>query len=262
MSPGPTPGATLTRRLAAVAGVLLATLTLGAPAHAATAPPATITAGSPVAFSRPQPDRIAVEAPTVAAAPTYRVVPGDTLGAIAGRFCGTFSAYARLAAASGIGNPDLIYPGQVIRLTGCHSAPSTPGPKPATPRPSSPAPAAAPVLAASSSSAADRVVAFALAQVGKRYQWAAAGPNAYDCSGLVVAAYARIGIRLPHQDQDLMRYGRPVSRAELQPGDVIQPFIGHVVIYIGNGRVVEAANSRLGVITNTLYAFRQARRYA
>lgn len=51
----------------------------------------------------------------------YTVVSGDTLSAISARFCGTSANYRSLAAASGIGNPDLIYPGQSIRLA-CHSA--------------------------------------------------------------------------------------------------------------------------------------------
>lgn len=65
--------------------------------------------------------------PTLAATATYRVRSGDTLGAIARRFCGSFTAYHALAAASGIANPDRIFPGQTIKLA-C-SAKSTTRPK-------------------------------------------------------------------------------------------------------------------------------------
>jgi cell wall-associated NlpC family hydrolase len=92
-------------------------------------------------------------------------------------------------------------------------------------------------LAVTSSSPA---ISFALAQVGKPYRWAAAGPAAYDCSGLVLAAYAQVGVRLPHQTGSMIRYGTPVSRAQLQPGDIVFPSRSHVAIYIGGGRIVQA----------------------
>lgn len=189
-----------------------------------------------------------------AAHAVYQVAPGDTLSEIAYAYCGRASAFPALAAATGLPDADRIFPGQRIVLN-C-SASSAGGSALAVAKPR-PAPAQSqPDLAGGAA-----VAAWALTQVGKPYVWAAAGPNAYDCSGLVVAAYARLGIRLPHNDQALMGVGRAVSRSELRPGDVIQPFVGHVVIYIGNGRIVEAANSRLGVITRDMYAFYRARRY-
>ena len=183
--------------------------------------------------------------------PVYDVAPGDTLSQIAYAYCGRADAFPALAAATGLADADRIFPGQRIVLNCAARVASSAGG-------SAPAKAAAPQTSLAGGAA---VVAWALTQVGKPYSWAAAGPNAYDCSGLVVAAYARLGIRLPHQSEELMGKGWAVSRSELRPGDVIQPFIGHVVIYVGNGRIVEAANSRLGVITRDLYAFRQARRY-
>jgi len=90
------------------------------------------------------------------------------------------------------------------------------------------------------------VVAFAVDQVGKPYRWAAAGPGAYDCSGLVLAAYAKVGIRIPHQSGEIVGLGRRVRRGELQPADLVL-WSGHVAIYIGDGRVVEAANRQDGV---------------
>lgn len=123
-----------------------------------------------------------------------------------------------------------------------------------------PKPAKTVAVTVSASGRAGSVVAYALAQVGKSYVWAAAGPNAFDCSGLVMAAYSRIGIKLPHQSESLLSYGTPVSKANLRPGDIVWPYHGHVMIYIGNGKVVEAANPSQGVKISSLYAFMTARR--
>ncbi|MEV8516534.1 C40 family peptidase [Dactylosporangium sp. NPDC051484] len=97
-----------------------------------------------------------------------------------------------------------------------------------------------------SPSAASTVVNFALAQVGKRYVYARSGPDAYDCSGLVLAAYAQVGIKLPHQSEQIAARGRQVPSGQWQPGDVIHTS-GHVAIYLGNGKMVEAANPSSGV---------------
>ena len=94
----------------------------------------------------------------------------------------------------------------------------------------------------SSSKAAQVAVKFALAQIGKPYVFGAAGPGAYDCSGLTMAAWHRAGVNLPHSAADQYNYGHHVNRDQLQPGDLIffyQP-IGHVTIYIGDGLMVSA----------------------
>ena len=201
-----------------------------------------------------------VTPPAVVAPPTsYVVARGDTLGAISARFCGTRSHYPNLAAASGIGNFDLIYPGQRITLD-CSAVPRVVPPAQAA-KPAPTSQRAVAVVAQAPAGKAASVVAFALAQVGRPYVWGAAGPRAFDCSGLVVAAFLRIGISLPHQSEQLLARGTSVSRANLRPGDVIWPEHGHVMIYIGNGRVVEAADPQQGVRTNTVYRFMTARRY-
>ena len=71
--------------------------------------------------------------------------------------------------------------------------------------------------------------------------WAAAGPSEFDCSGLVVWAFAQQGIALPHYTGDLWNLGTHVSQADLQPGDLVF-FFGedHVGIYIGDGLMVDA----------------------
>jgi cell wall-associated NlpC family hydrolase len=96
------------------------------------------------------------------------------------------------------------------------------------------------------SGAAGTVVSFALAQVGKPYVYASAGPSSYDCSGLVMAAYARVGIKLPHQSEQIAARGRQVPAGQWMPGDVIHTS-GHVAIYLGNGKMVEAANPSAGI---------------
>ncbi len=100
----------------------------------------------------------------------------------------------------------------------------------------------------------ERVVAFALAQVGDRYVWGASGPTSYDCSGLTMRAYARVGISLPHSSSAQFGSGRHISRGSLQPGDLVFFYspIHHVGIYIGGGMIVHAANPGEGVTTAAL----------
>jgi len=185
----------------------------------------------------------------VAQAKTVVVVPGDTLSKLAARHCGTGAwqgIYQDNRAVVG-GNPNLIYPGQQLVIS-CSSSGSV------QVQSSAPAP---------SSGRAQAIVDYALAQVGKPYVWAAAGPYSFDCSGLVMMALAQVGVRVPHQDQAILYSGQgyAVSRNDLQPGDVVWPWAGHVFIYIGNGKIVEAAGYKYGVIVNNLYAFSSARRY-
>ena len=99
-------------------------------------------------------------------------------------------------------------------------------------------------------------VAFALAQVGKAYVYAATGPNAYDCSGLTMAAYRSVGVYLPHQSGAQYGSGRHVSLSDLRPGDLVFYYspIHHVAMYIGGGRIVHAANPSAGVRIDSLYS--------
>ena len=96
--------------------------------------------------------------------------------------------------------------------------------------------------------AAQRAVAYALAQLGKPYVWGAEGPDTFDCSGLVQAAYAYGGVRLPRTARPQYRATRPVSVDALLPGDLLffatdksdWNTIHHVAIYLGNGKMVHA----------------------
>jgi peptidoglycan DL-endopeptidase CwlO len=82
----------------------------------------------------------------------------------------------------------------------------------------------------------------ALTRVGDPYVWGAAGPGAFDCSGLVVWAFAQVGIALPHYTGDLWNSGVHIPLSNLQPGDLIFFFadISHVGIYLGDGLMVDA----------------------
>jgi cell wall-associated NlpC family hydrolase len=83
----------------------------------------------------------------------------------------------------------------------------------------------------------------ALSKVGKPYRWGASGPNAFDCSGLVKWSFAQAGKALPRTSRAQSTAGTPVSRANLQPGDLVFFYkpISHVGIYIGNGKIVHAS---------------------
>jgi cell wall-associated NlpC family hydrolase len=103
--------------------------------------------------------------------------------------------------------------------------------------------ASGPVVA--SSQAAQIAVDAALAQRGKPYVWAADGPGSFDCSGLTAYAYGIAGIMLSHSSALQARTGQAVSRADLQPGDLVFFYspVSHVGIYIGNGQMVHAPTS-------------------
>jgi cell wall-associated NlpC family hydrolase len=88
-------------------------------------------------------------------------------------------------------------------------------------------------------------VRYAYAQIGKPYVYGAAGPNAFDCSGLTMMAWRQGGIALPHSAAAQIGIGRRVSRSELQPGDLIFRYdpISHVAMYVGGGMQVAATHT-------------------
>ena len=102
-------------------------------------------------------------------------------------------------------------------------------------------------------SAAQAVVDFAMARVGGAYAYGGVGP-AYDCSGLTLAAYASVGIKLPHSASTQFNYGVPVAAGDLQPGDLVFYYSGpgHVGIYVGGGMIVDARNESLGIVYRPL----------
>ncbi|MFD3412738.1 C40 family peptidase [Streptomyces cyaneofuscatus] len=129
----------------------------------------------------------------------------------------------------------------------------------ASPSASSSAPSASSSAPSSSSNAtgsAAAIVAFAKAQVGDAYISGGTGPNAWDCSGLVQAAYRTAGIDLPRVSQSQSTAGTQVSLDNLQPGDIL--YWGgagsayHVAIYVGDGQFVGAQNSSTGTVQRSM----------
>ncbi|MFJ1783239.1 C40 family peptidase [Streptomyces anulatus] len=116
--------------------------------------------------------------------------------------------------------------------------------------------AAAPSSSSNVSGSAASIVAFAKAQVGDAYVSGGTGPNAWDCSGLVQAAYRTAGIDLPRVSQSQSTFGTQVSLDNLQPGDIL--YWGgagsayHVAIYVGGGEFVGAQNSSTGTVQRSL----------
>jgi cell wall-associated NlpC family hydrolase len=107
----------------------------------------------------------------------------------------------------------------------------------------------APLSTVAVSGNAGAAVNYALAQVGDAYVYGASGPNAFDCSGLTMMAWAQGGVGLPHSSSAQFNMGTPVSSSQLQPGDLVFYYspVSHVGIYIGNGQIVHAANPSTGV---------------
>ena len=97
-------------------------------------------------------------------------------------------------------------------------------------------------LANSVSGRAGTALRFAVKQIGDSYVWGAAGPIKWDCSGLTMRAFQQAGVGLPHSSRAQYRYGRPIARGNLLPGDLVffgNP-ISHVGIYIGKSKMVHA----------------------
>ncbi|TML11719.1 MAG: hypothetical protein E6G33_14425 [Actinobacteria bacterium] len=117
--------------------------------------------------------------------------------------------------------------------------PPAPSPPPPTPPPAPPPPATAPAGAGHPETAA-----IAARYLGVPYRWGGASPAGFDCSGLVMYVYAQIGIALPHYTVAQYRLGVPVTRAELQPGDLVFfDGLGHVGIYIGANQFIHAPHT-------------------
>jgi cell wall-associated NlpC family hydrolase len=122
-------------------------------------------------------------------------------------------------------------------------------------QPSSPAPAPAPAPSSGSSGGSSgspapppathsSVVSIALQYLGVPYVWGGASPSGFDCSGLTMYAYAKVGVYLPHNAAMQYGMGTPVSRSQLAPGDLVFfNGLSHVGMYIGGGRFVHAPHT-------------------
>jgi peptidoglycan DL-endopeptidase CwlO len=114
---------------------------------------------------------------------------------------------------------------------------------------------------AGTSSGASAAIAFARAQIGKPYEWAATGPDTFDCSGLTMRAWEHGGVSLPHYSVAQYEQGRKVAISELRRGDLV--FFGsdpgnpgsiyHVGLYIGGGQMIEAPYTGEDVRISSIY---------
>jgi len=100
------------------------------------------------------------------------------------------------------------------------------------------------------------VVDYATQFVGNPYVWGGTSlTNGADCSGFVQSVYNNFGVSLPRTSYEQQNAGREVSYSEAQPGDLIC-YGGHVAIYMGNGKIVHASNSRDGIKVSDNAAYR------
>jgi LysM repeat protein len=236
-----------------------------------TAPSASTAAASTTTSSAATPTTSSAATPTnstSAASGSYTVQAGDTVGSIATMEGTTAQA---LAAANNLTNPNVIFVGEVLVLSGAPAAaapaapaaaaPAAPAATPATDTSatdpttvSTPAaPAAAAPAAAPAASGAALAVQTALAQVGVPYVWGGESPSGFDCSGLVAYAWAAAGVSLAHYTYTQESETTSISEADLEPGDLV--FYGggeHVAMYIGNGQVVSANTTGTNVQTQSI----------
>jgi cell wall-associated NlpC family hydrolase len=116
--------------------------------------------------------------------------------------------------------------------------------------------------AGASSTQGDIAANWALSQIGKPYLWGGAGPDSYDCSGLTMMAWARVGVQLLHYTGYQWEEGPHVPLNQLQRGDLLfyatntsdPSTIHHVAIYIGNGMMVNAPFTGAFVRIDSMYA--------
>jgi len=140
----------------------------------------------------------------------------------------------------------ILYQGQTAWIASKYTVPAT----------------AAPIVYSTSSSsgltsAQQTLVDYVKSKVGDAYVWGAAGPNSFDCSGLTMMAYKQVGISLPHHAADQATLGTAVSRANLKAGDLIFWYspVSHVSMYVGNGIMVHARNSTVGVVEQSVDSY-------
>ena len=122
-----------------------------------------------------------------------------------------------------------------------------------------PGPGKAPSVSAGGVAAA---LAFARAQIGEPYVWAAAGPNAWDCSGLTMRAWEQGGIDLPHYSVAQYEQSTPISMDDLRPGDLVfwgttdsPGSIHHVALYAGHGMIIQAPHTGADVDEVSMYSW-------
>lgn len=232
------------------------------PAGATVSPRSRSTPSSAGATGSPAP-----ASPSTAVGTEYVVSAGDALAAIAWRHGVSLGA---LVKANGLTVSSLILPGQRLQVppatrpiptsVASTAAAVTPvaGPPPAAANSSSATPE---VVPAAQGNPIQTLLAYATAQAGVPYKFFSAGPDTFDCSGLVVAAFRQIGMSVPHQSRALSRLGTAVDwrNAPIAAGDLVftsavgdPEFITHVGIALDSRRWVHAVGLGRTVTIGTL----------
>ncbi|RYP88047.1 NlpC/P60 family protein [Nocardioides guangzhouensis] len=135
-----------------------------------------------------------------------------------------------------------------------------PAPEPDPAPAPDPAPQPDPTPPPPSPSGAQRAISFARAQIGEPYRWAAAGPNAWDCSGLTMKSWQAGGKYLPHYSVGQYQSSTPIRSSQLQAGDLVfwgssssPSSIYHVALYIGGGQMIHAPRTGRPVTQESMY---------
>jgi cell wall-associated NlpC family hydrolase len=182
---------------------------------------------------------------------SYVVLSGDSLSGIANKLSVTMKA---LLATNELEVTAFIWPG--MRLTVPEG-----GSLPIPPKPSKTGSATASTAKVTVNSKLAPAIEFALAQVGKPYKFNTAGPDSFDCSGLTMAAFAEIGISLPHYSGAQVKFGTAIdwTKDVIQPGDLVflestkgSGIINHVGIAISATKWVHAPRTGEAVRVNTM----------
>jgi len=133
---------------------------------------------------------------------------------------------------------------------------ASPAPSPAP----APAPSPSPAPAPFGSGGSARAISFARAQLGEPYVWGAAGPSAWDCSGLTSGAWSAAGVNLPHYSVAQYYATTPVSMSSIRAGDLLfwgttssPDSIHHVALYIGGGMMIHASRTGQPVQVSSMY---------
>lgn len=136
-----------------------------------------------------------------------------------------------------------------------------------SPKPTSSAKSKSPASAsAARTSGYSSAVQTAMSNLGARYRYGGTSRGGFDCSGFTRYVYAKHGVSLPHNSAAQFSKGTPVSKSNLSPGDLVffsrgGSRIGHVGVYIGNGKFVHASNPRGGVRVDSLNSGSYSRNY-
>jgi peptidoglycan DL-endopeptidase LytE len=189
------------------------------------------------------------DAPLVQELITVVVQPGDTIRDIAARHGVLMSAIIDYAP-NNLANPDLIFPEQVLTIPGAVSSTVTELRNVASP----PVQPAAPV-----STIGQHIVDLGMNYLGYPFVWGAIGPDRFDCSGFTYFIVNQAGFSLARDMATQVVTGIPVAPEDLQPGDLVfqqntyQAGLSHTGIYIGNGKFLNAASERVGVVVSDLW---------